>query len=657
MHSSSHERRTATGRGALGILSVTFLALAGCGAALEAPRPIQVRLDERSGDAWTFARTVSGAASEGCSAVAIQRGPFVLRAPVEDGRFSAVVPLAPGENVVDASCAVPAASSSSRAVFQVRLPDTPRAAVRVASIDEAITLDAAGTPNGGTDAPVEAFRWSADPSNPAALVTTEGSPLEQARGARVSLATPPRDGEYLLWLDVTDAAGKRDRAGLSLLVEHGVARAIDRTSEPPAWLEDAVVYGVVPFLFGDPAFDAVTARLPKLAELGVNTLWLSPIFESPDGDFGYAVDDYFAVRDEWGTTESLRRMIDRAHALGMKVVLDFVPNHTSADHRYFTDAEQHGERSPYWDFYERDADGEPTHYFDWEHLPNLDYDNPEVRRWMTEAFSYWTRELDVDGFRVDVAWGVLERAPDFFDALREELVRIEPNVLLLAEASAADPSALQGGFDAAYDWTTEVGHWSWRDVFADGAADVPALARALEHSEPRVLRFLDNNDTGARFLTRHGPELERVASAMLFTLPGIPALFTGQELGAEYEPYQREAPLALTPDPERFARYQALARLRATEPALSSGSFVPLEVIGAPDVYAFARVPAEGRPVVVALGFGRAPTEARIRLTPELAERLDGRRPDALLGGPPTLERGELRVHLAPHDARIWAFE
>ena len=444
--------------------------------------------------------------------------------------------------------------------------------------------------------------------------------------------------------------------GISFRVERGALRVVDRTEEPPAWLDRAVVYGVVPFLFGDPAFDAVSARLPELAELGVNTLWLSPIFESPDGDFGYAVESYFAVRDGWGTEASLRAMIDRAHALGMKVVLDFVPNHTSAEHRYFVDAEEHGERSPYWDFYERDADGEPTHYFDWEHLPNLDYDNPEVRRWMTEAFAYWTRELDVDGFRVDVAWGVLERSPDFFDTLREELVRIEPNVMLLAEASAADPRALEGGFDAAYDWTTEVGHWAWRDAFADGAADVPALSRALEHSAPRVLRFLDNNDTGARFLTRHGPGLERVASTMLFTLPGIPALFTGQEHGLEYEPYQRETPLTFRADPERFARYKALAWLRATEPSLTRGSFVPLEVIGASDVYAFARVSDEGRPIVVALGFGPAAAEARIRLTPELAARLEGLRPDALLGGPPAREPGELRVQLAPHDARVWAF-
>jgi len=653
MHSSSLERRLATGRGALSVLFLT-LALAGCGAA-SAPAPIEVRLDERGGDAWTFTRTVSGSASEGCAAVAVERGAFVVRAPVREGRFSAMVPLAPGENVVDASCAAPS-SASARSVFHVPLPEMPRASVRIASVGEPITLEGAGTPNGGTDAPLASLRWAADPENPAPLATLDGSPLEHARGARVTVATPARDGEYIVWLDATDVEGKSDRAGLSFRVEHGALRVVDRTEEPPAWLDRAVVYGVVPSLFGDPAFDAVTARLPELAELGVNTLWLSPIFESPDGDFGYAVESYFAVRDEWGTEASLRAMIDRAHALGMKVVLDFVPNHTSAEHRYYVDAEEHGERSPYWDFYERDADGEPTHYFDWEHLPNLDYDNPEVRRWMTEAFAYWTRELDVDGFRVDVAWGVLERSPDFFAALREELVRIEPNVMLLAEASAADPRALEGGFDAAYDWTTEVGHWAWRDAFADGAADVPALSRALEHSAPRVLRFLDNNDTGARFLTRHGPGLERVASTMLFTLPGIPALFTGQEHGLEYEPYQRETPLTFRPDPERFARYKALARLRATEPSLTRGSFVPLEVTGASDVYAFARVSDEGRPIVVALGFGAAPAEARIRLTPELAARLEGLRPDALLGGPPARAPGELRVQLAPHDARVWAF-
>lgn len=655
MHSSSFAITHAT-RGIGILLSALVIACGGELTTARAPAVVEVQLDERGGEAWTFARTVSGTASGECETVELERGPFTLRAPVSNRRFSALVPLAPGENVVSASCA-DAPSPEARATFDVRLPDIPRAALSLSIAEDAIALDATeSAPNGGTDAPLERFRWTADPNSPAPLFTIGGRPLDEARDDVVTLGTPAVDGQYTVWLTAIDARGNSDRAGVAFVVEDGEARAIDRTREPPAWMDEAVVYGVAPFLFGEPAFDAVRERLPKLAELGVTTLWLSPIFESPEGDYGYAVNDYFAVREGWGTTASFRAMVDRAHELGMKVVLDFVPNHTSSEHRYFVDAQAHGSASPYWDFYERDEDGEPTHYFDWEHLPNLDYDNPEVRRWMLEAFAYWTRELDVDGFRVDVAWGVIDRAPDFFTELRRELVRIEPDVLLLAEASGRDTRSYEA-FDAAYDWTDEVGQWAWRDVFREGRADVAALSKALEESPSRVFRFLDNNDTGPRFHTRHGAPLERVASTLLFTLPGIPGLFTGQELGAAYEPYQRETPLVFTPNPERFAHYRALVQMRTDEEALRTGRFVPLEVSGS-DVYAFARLPVDGgRPVVVVLGFGAEPTEARVRLTPEVAEHLRSLRPTPLVGGAPSVRRGELRVRLAPHDARVVAFD
>src|SRR5690606_346580 len=147
--------------------------------------------------------------------------------------------------------------------------------------------------------------------------------------------------------------------------------------------------------------------------------------------------------------------------------------------------------------------------------PNLDYDHPEVRRWMREAFSFWVRELDVDGFRVDAAWGVQQRAPAFFRALAEELYRTDPQLLLIAEASARDRYWRDVGFAAAYDWTEEVGHWAWREAVGaagdDPGIDVRALREAILETEraraaggPRVVRFVDNNDTGARFLTRQG---------------------------------------------------------------------------------------------------------------------------------------------------------
>jgi cyclomaltodextrinase / maltogenic alpha-amylase / neopullulanase len=363
------------------------------------------------------------------------------------------------------------------------------------------------------------------------------------------------------------------------------------------------------------------------------------------------------VRPAYGTLEDLRALVDGAHAREMRVIMDFVPNHTSDQHPYFADAEAHGTRSPYWSFFERDEEGHPTHYFDWANLPNLAYDHPEVRRWMREAFSFWARELDVDGFRVDAAWGVQRRAPGFFRELAEELYRIDPELLLIAEASARDPYWAEVGFAAAYDWTEEIGRWAWHDAMGhadpDPGIDVPALREAILQTERaarvRVARFLDNNDTGARFLTRQGRGAHDAASALLFALPGLPSLFTGAEVGAEYEPYAREEPL----DWERGADVgRALARRIATRrvlPVLARGELEMLEAEPADAVLAFARRdPGRGHAaalVVVELG-GEA-RSARVAVPPDLARELGpGAWRDRLGERPVTVRRRGERIEL-----------
>ena len=171
------------------------------------------------------------------------------------------------------------------------------------------------------------------------------------------------------------------------------------------------------------------------------------------------------------------------------------------EHPYFQHALQHGKASPYYDFYDRDDQGNYTYYFNWTHLPNLNYDNPQVRRWMAEALSYWIREFDVDGYRVDAIWGVKQRRPDFWPEMRAELQRIKPDILLIAEASARDPYYVQQGFDAAYDWTDELGHWAWENVFEEPTGIAQRLHAALTNDgkgygpDSLIFRFLNNNDT------------------------------------------------------------------------------------------------------------------------------------------------------------------
>jgi cyclomaltodextrinase len=416
------------------------------------------------------------------------------------------------------------------------------------------------------------------------------------------------------------------------------ARSVSTPS--PAWIDTAVVYGVVPHNFGPHGLRSVTARLDSLQDLGITALWLAPITATPTQGHGYEVTDYFRVRWDYGTKRDLQALVKAAHARGIRVLLDVVPNHSSREHPYFVHAERHGKRSPYYRYYDRGADGTYTHYFDWSHLPNLSYDHPEVRRWMVEASAYWVRECDVDGFRVDAAWGVQWRRPDFWPRWQRELRRLKPDLLLLAEAGARDPYWFESGFDAAYDWTDELGQWAWHDVFEEPDHVTTRLHSALTNEgrgfpeQARVFRFLNNNDTGKRFITRYGITMERVAAALLLTLPGLPCIYTGQEYGAEFEPYGTLDPIAWEGHDDLRRYYQRLIALRRRHPALHSPPWQWVQPRLDRATYAYLRTGHEGDPVLVALNFSRRRAAAEVALTaetrpfaeaPQLTDLLTGR--------------------------------
>ncbi|WP_236519437.1 alpha-amylase family glycosyl hydrolase [Sandaracinus amylolyticus] len=651
------------------------LVLVAFGVACGAPAPRIERAEEvaprvafasMDADVWAFERRVEGVADDACVDVELRRGPSEIEVEREGERFVATVPLGSGENVLVARCELAGGTSVESAPLRllVRLEDRPRAVVRARVEGDRVIVDLeSSTPAEGRSAPLVRASWSG-----VGLVTEGGAPIETVTDRAVVLQRPANDGEYVVQGEITDAMGRGDRAAARFVVEGGAARVSDPMREHARWIADAVIYGAVPFLFGAPGLPAITARIDAVRALGVDTIWLSPITRSPDDDYGYAVTDYFDVRESYGTTEDLRALVEAAHARGMRVLMDFVPNHASDRHPYFEHAQRFGPRSPYYEFFDRDEGGEVTHYFDWENLPNLEYAHPEVQRMMREAFAHWARDLDVDGFRIDAAWGVQQREPGFFRALSEELYRVDPQLLLIAEASARDPYWREVGFAAAYDWTDEVGHWAWREATGwsgtDPGIDVPALREAIVATERardglEVVRFLDNNDTGARFLTRQGRGAHDAASMLLFTLPGLPALFTGAEIGAEYEPYAHEEPLVWEGG-EDVARVLArgIATRRAVR-ALTEGELVMLEVDPADAVLAFLRRDPEGdvAPALVAIELSGEARRARITL-PADAQRTFGARAwrDRLQDEAVSVERraGEVIVPLAAHGARVF---
>jgi glycosidase len=233
----------------------------------------------------------------------------------------------------------------------------------------------------------------------------------------------------------------------------------------PDWSRNAVIYQINTRQFTpEGTFRAARAELPRLKELGVDILWLMPVHEigvqNRKGTLGspYSVRDYYSVNPEFGTMEDLRAFVDEGHAQGMHVILDWVANHTAWDNPLVTE---------HPDWYDRDWKGEyhPTPWWDWSDIIDLDYDQPGLRRYMTEAMVYWVREAGIDGFRADVAGYV---PLDFWENVRRELDAIKP-VFMLAEWDQRDVHAR--AFDATY-------AWGWNNALHDvtmGRADDGAL--------------------------------------------------------------------------------------------------------------------------------------------------------------------------------------
>ena len=294
--------------------------------------------------------------------------------------------------------------------------------------------------------------------------------------------------------------------------------------QPREWVRDAVIYEIYPRAFSAQGnFDGVTAQLDRLKDLGVTILWLMPIHpigqEKKKGSIGspYAVRDYYAINPSYGTKDDLKRLINEAHRRNMKVIIDIVANHTSWDSALMKHPE----------FYKRDAKGNITYPYDWYDIAALNYNNQQLRSYMTDMLKYWIREFDLDGFRCDVAGEV---PTDFWENARAEMERVKPDIVLLAEAHKAE--LLVNAFDLDYSWPL---HSAMNDVLQGRQ---PAFAiRAAWEKEVREwprnalhMRFSDNHDE-RRAIARFGERGALAASALVFTIDGVPLLYNGQEVG------------------------------------------------------------------------------------------------------------------------------
>lgn len=634
------------------------------------PQEAAVRLTSTGGDVFAWEQRIDGVGDCVSVAALVDGDEIDARVAVRNGVFSFTVPVRTGEQQVAARCAGEGGDveETEPIVLTGKVEARPTARIAVRVRDGAVVLDASRSEPFAVDGiPIERSTWTphvavGQSAGDMRLHLEDGSPFDgRVRGERLTLRAPDRDGEYHVRLEVEDAEGRSDAALTYFVVEDGRPRAVDLMTEHPSWIDSAIMYAPVHRLWGGGAA-AVEERLPYLKELGVDALWLWPPATTRANGEEYHIVDYFSLDSEWGTEREFRSMVDRAHELGLHVMLDFVPNHTSVDHPYHRAAQDEGPGSHYWDFYDRDENDEITSYTEIFHsyLPNLNFDNEQVRTMITEAFSYWIREFDVDGFRVDAAWGIERRAPDYWPEWREELTRIKPDLLLLAEATARESYYFRSGFDVGYDWTDHPGEWPWENLWTFPQEIQPLITPTLTNrgnGYPRdaiVLRFLNNNDTGERFVDRHGVKLTRVASALQFTVAGLPLLFAGDEIGISYEPYVDLDPIPWEDRHGLRAWYDRLIELRRTLPALNSREMRMLESDwGSVVAYVRPGVPG-GSPVLVVLNFSRE-AEPTIQPDPALRQLLAaGALEDVLSGQRFTFEQGKpLQLSMRPFSVRV----
>ena len=301
------------------------------------------------------------------------------------------------------------------------------------------------------------------------------------------------------------------------------------TVSHPDWARNAVLYQINTRQFTqEGTFAAAQKELPRLKELGVDILWLMPIHpigeKNRKGTLGspYSVKDYFAVNPEFGTLEDLKSFVDAAHAQGMHVILDWVANHTAWDNAM---ASEHP------DWYERDWKGDfhPTPWWDWSDIIDLDYDQRDLREYMTRAMKYWVEEAGVDGYRCDVAGYV---PLDFWENVRRELDAIKP-VFMLAEYEQRDAHAK--AFDATYAWSLS----NSLQAIAKGKAEAAALFGYYSENESAWpedayrMTYTSNHD----FNSWHGTDEElygeafKAITVITFVGEGVPLIYNGQEAG------------------------------------------------------------------------------------------------------------------------------
>ena len=384
---------------------------------------------------------------------------------------------------------------------------------------------------------------------------------------------------------------------------------IDNPTRSIDWIKNNVVYEVNTRQFNSGGtFKSFMPEIPRIKALGVDVLWFMPVYPigqlNRKGGLGsyYSIKNYHEINPEFGTMDDFKATVNAAHAQGMKVILDWVGNHTAWDHPWVTE---------HPDWYVHDSTGKIVTPWDWTDVAQLNFKNPELRKAMIAEMQFWVKECNIDGFRCDVAFLVPR---SFWEEARIALEKDKPLFMLAEMENNKDidpnpPGYMEKAFDAYYGWTLHSASADCAKGKITGREFVNKFteARALFPAKAMMLSFLSNHDenTWNGTIEEKYADKWQVFSVLNYTLQNsLPLIYNGEEANnTKRLLFFEKDPITSWSDTSRYAWYRTMNHLKHTHPALQNGAWGAKEEVlkvtgGDENIYAFRRS-SEGQTVTV----------------------------------------------------------
>ncbi len=565
---------------------------------------------------------------------------------VSNGIFIDSTALGEGDNLIVVSID----HGSDSVLVQRVVNHTPWAGATAQLSGNSVKLDTAGCydPDGQ---PLSDFKWLDD--------DVHALGLNGRTGANVSVAKPSAPGEYYFGLIVTDPDGHADTTRSYFIVNDDGSISNPGIVSNPEWAKRARIYFLFPKAVSSTGtLNAAAERLTIIRDMGFSVIWMMPVMVNAypinnQGGPGYNIIDFYNVAPEYGTNQDFKNFVDQAHALGLKVILDVTPNHSSRFHPWSVDAHTNRQKSPYWNWYEHNnqpydqtnglgssLDDDDFNYYNGfsDQLLNLNWTDIDMRSEMINVYQYWIKVFGIDGYRFDVYWGPHRRYGEQYmgKPVRDALKHIKPDILLLAEDDGtgvgketiyADYSngGINGGVDAAYDFKlffSRIRGFSFTESAVEGLdVDIQnngyypgpnsLYMRFMESQDEDRIAYVYSSIDATTTFKRTMP-----MASTIFTIPGIPMIWNGQEVGKGYGDnnldsrrrgiidWNYQGKTLLLP------HYQRLAQIRGQFKAFSTHLF---SRINSSDglVYAFTR-PCAREDGIVAVNFGSSSSDVTL---------------------------------------------